>query len=262
MGHRFLVSALLGVGGGAASAQDPNLAQPEPAAGLHALFLGRAAGVLRGRALRADRAQPWSPGDNELHALLQAARLLEVGGAGRRGQRRRLPGPWRSRGRDAFCDGRGPHALTRSRTALGADGAVAEPSELARCQCCQGAGTDATLELPGHRARRGRGDVLPVAPVTGRGREVPQRDGASWAGGFLTNLAGDKAAGTGATPIGCRVRKPCRGRGRHRSRLGVMVGAGAPVEAVLASPAGRPAGAVLQARVRSQRGRRFRAPRP
>src|SRR5437660_10462260 len=56
MGDGFLVAALFGLGGDHPSSANPDMAESVPAAGLHALFLRRAARVLRTRAQSAEPA--------------------------------------------------------------------------------------------------------------------------------------------------------------------------------------------------------------
>ena len=67
LGHGVLEPALHRLGPGAAAAPDPDVRQPDPAARLHAVPVGRAAGLLPRGAGGAGRPLPRRPGDDELH---------------------------------------------------------------------------------------------------------------------------------------------------------------------------------------------------
>src|SRR5829696_4912553 len=60
---------------------------------------------------------------------------------------------------------------------MGSHGADDGARELAQAQRTETAKRDAPLELRRRRPRGGGHHVLPVAPIEGRSREVPQRDG-------------------------------------------------------------------------------------
>ena len=64
-----------------------------------------------------------------------------------------------------------------------------EPRQLARRERAEGARADAVVEPAGAGARRRRSHVLPVAPVAGRGREVPQRDGPARPNRIVADMA-------------------------------------------------------------------------
>jgi hypothetical protein len=79
LGHRLLVAAVLLVGRDRTATANTYVAESQPATRLHALLLGRAARVLRHRASDLDGSEPRRPGHYQLHAVLQTARLLEMG---------------------------------------------------------------------------------------------------------------------------------------------------------------------------------------
>src|SRR5205823_12983926 len=102
-----------------------------------------------------------------------------------------------------------------------------------------------------------RSHVLPVAAVTGWRGEAPQRDGSTRTCGVVIHVE------TGGQPwtrvglargdTGCPESRRCGGN----SRLGIMVGTGAPIETVEPSSPGRSAGGLLQPSARAQRVARF-----
>ena len=98
LGNGLLVAALFGLGGDPAAPPGADLAQSGPVPGLPTVQLGRSSRLLRDRADGALESHTRHPDHDQLHAVFQTPRLLEVGGAGGHRQRRRLPGSQRAGG--------------------------------------------------------------------------------------------------------------------------------------------------------------------
>ncbi len=182
-----------------------------------------------GRRWRSIRARVRCSDHDELHGLLQAGGLLDVGTRGRHRLRRHLPRPGRPSSARVRRHGARSHAIARRRRAMAAHGTGAERGELAGAERGEGAGTDAGVVVSGRRSRRRRRAVLPMAPVSGRVREVPLRTRAARRHRH-PRVAGGRAARR-RTRIDLRARRRRRrggdagagNRGDH-PRLGQLVG--------------------------------------
>ena len=177
LGHELLGPELRRLGGDHRAAARADAGQPRPAARLPALLLGRVPRVLPARARRPARAVAGRPGDHQLHGhRLPAHRLLALGRRGRRRHQRPLPDRRGPREPRAPGDDRGPLPRARARPLVAAARALDRRRQLAAAQPGQGARRDAP-QLAGPRgARLGRRDVLPVARLALRRREVPLGD--------------------------------------------------------------------------------------
>ena len=108
VGHRVLEPAVRRVGARAAAAHRTHVPQPDPAAGLRPVQLGRAARLLRRRARPAAPAQPGHPGHHQLHGHAARARhgLPALGSRAGRRLAGPLPGGARPGRATSSCPGR------------------------------------------------------------------------------------------------------------------------------------------------------------
>lgn len=211
VGHRLLEPDLRRLGGGAAAPAHPLPEEPGAGAGLPALHLRHAPGVLHRRARHRPPAHPAPPGHHQLHAAVVGAGRLALGRGGGRRLRRPLPRPGRPVRRAARGARAGHDPLAGARP-VDAHGAGGRRGQLASGEPPQAARPQPAVVAPGRRARRGRRLLLPVAAVPAGRREVPLRDArprrSRWA-----RPPGDTQARRGSGP-----HRPARGRRRGRRR--------------------------------------------
>ena len=214
LGHGVLVAAVRRLRRGAAPAQRPDVPEPDAAAGLRAVLLGRAAGALPRAAGRAARGHAERADDHQPHALHghEVDGLLLLGRRPRRHRQRPLHARPRPGGPRRARVQRRPHARGGRRRPVDAHGALDERGELAAAQPHQASGRDAPALAGARGPRRRRGDVLPVAPVRRGGGEVPLGDAAARGDGHR------RVAEHGRARVGADG--PERGRGQPRPRAG------------------------------------------
>ena len=212
VGHGVLVAALRLVRRGRAAARGADVPQPDPAARLRPVLERRAARLLPG----GGRGHPRGAPTCRSRRTSWASSSRSTTGSGRRtstsSRDDTYPDPADPVVAGVRGDGARPDALARRRSAVAADGAVAERRELACAERGEGARADAGLVVPVGGARRRRHPLLPVAAVGGRLREVPLR---AW----------------------CRTAAPTRGcGGRSSSSAGSCSGSPGPEAGVEGQP--------------------------
>ena len=171
VGHQLLEPGVRRVGRDPDARTQHDVHQPDPAARLRPLQLGRAARPVRRRARRAAGTHAEHPGDDELHHEPRGERRLLLVGA-RAGPRRQRPLRARCAARPARPPGvrRRPDERRGRRAAVAAHGALDERRQLAAGEPGQGARRDdAHLARPTSRA------APTASPSSSGGRPRPAR---------------------------------------------------------------------------------------